>query len=150
MIGPGALSQTRVRRVTVTLGAVGSAEIIRHCEHKEEVYTYRVCVYTFQVGKREDEKEKWISVSRGEIKMEVADSPGLVLVTLDLPVKLFLLQVLVSVLVAQSCPTLCDPMDCSPLGSSVHEIFQARILEGGLPFPSPGDLPNPGIEPRYL
>ena len=150
MIGPGALSQTRVRRVTVTLGAVGSAEIIRHCEHRVEVYTYRVGVYTFQVGKREDEKEKWISVSRGEIKMEVADSPGLVLVTLDLPVKLFLLQVLVSVLVAQSCPTLCDPMDCSPLGSSVHEIFQARILEGGLPFPSPGDLPNPGIEPRYL
>ena len=31
--------------------------------------------------------------------------------------------------VAQSCPTLCDPMDCSPPGSSVHEIFQARILE---------------------
>ena len=27
------------------------------------------------------------------------------------------------------CPALCDPMDCSPLGSSVHEIFQARILE---------------------
>ena len=32
-------------------------------------------------------------------------------------------------LVAQSYLTLCDPMDCSPLGSSVHEIFQARILE---------------------
>ena len=31
--------------------------------------------------------------------------------------------------VAQSCPALCDPMDCSPPGSSVHEIFQARILE---------------------
>ena len=30
---------------------------------------------------------------------------------------------------AQSCPTLCDPMDCSLLGSSVHGIFQARILE---------------------
>ena len=29
---------------------------------------------------------------------------------------------------AQSCPTLCDPMDCSPPGSSVHGIFQARIL----------------------
>ena len=29
----------------------------------------------------------------------------------------------------QSCPTLRDPMDCSPPGSSVHEIFQARILE---------------------
>ena len=33
------------------------------------------------------------------------------------------------VLVAQSCPTLCDPMDCSVPGSSVHGIFQARILE---------------------
>ena len=32
--------------------------------------------------------------------------------------------------VAQSCPTLNDPMDCSPPGSSVHGIFQARVLEG--------------------
>ena len=31
--------------------------------------------------------------------------------------------------VAKSCPTLCDPMDCSPPGSSVHGIFQARTLE---------------------
>ena len=31
--------------------------------------------------------------------------------------------------VAQSCPTLCDPVDCSPPGSSVHGILQARILE---------------------
>ena len=38
-------------------------------------------------------------------------------------------------------------MDCSPPGSSVHGILQARILEW-LPFPSPGDLPNPGIKPR--
>ena len=30
---------------------------------------------------------------------------------------------------AQSCPTLCDPLDCSLPGSSVHGIFQARILE---------------------
>ena len=33
--------------------------------------------------------------------------------------------------VAQSCPTLCDPMDCSPPGSLVHGIFQARVLEWG-------------------
>ena len=33
------------------------------------------------------------------------------------------------VLVAQLCPTLCDPMDCNPPASSVHKIFQARILE---------------------
>ena len=32
-------------------------------------------------------------------------------------------------LVIQSCQTLCDPMDCSPPGSSIHGIFQARILE---------------------
>ena len=36
--------------------------------------------------------------------------------------------VCVCVLVAQSCPTLCDPMDCSPPGSSVHGVLQARIL----------------------
>ena len=33
--------------------------------------------------------------------------------------------------VAQSCPTLSDPMDCSPRGSSVHGIFQATVLEWG-------------------
>ena len=49
--------------------------------------------------------------------------------------------------VAQSCPTLCNRMDCNLSGSSVHGIFQARECWSGLPFPSPGDLPNPGIEP---
>ena len=46
-------------------------------------------------------------------------------------------------------PILYDPMNCILPGSSIHGIFQARILErvAGLPFPSPGDLPNPGIEP---
>ena len=33
--------------------------------------------------------------------------------------------------VAQSCPTLSNPMDCSPPGSSIHGIFQARVLEWG-------------------
>ena len=33
--------------------------------------------------------------------------------------------------VAQSCPTLSDPMDCSPPGSSIHGIFQARVQEWG-------------------
>ena len=70
----------------------------------------------------------------------------------------------------------CDPVDCSSWSSSVHGILQARILEwvlcpwdplgkntgvgplsmgssrqeywSGLPFPSPGDLPNPGIKPE--
>ena len=43
--------------------------------------------------------------------------------------------VVVVVLLAQSCLILCDPMDCSPLGSSVHGILQARILEWvAIPF----------------
>ena len=45
--------------------------------------------------------------------------------------------------VAQSCPTLCNPMGCSPLGSSLHGILQARYWSG-LPFPSPADLPDQG------
>ena len=57
------------------------------------------------------------------------------------------LFVTVCVLVAQSCPTPCDPKDCSPPDSSVHGILQARILEW-VAIPSPGDLPDPGIEPR--
>ena len=49
-------------------------------------------------------------------------------------------------LVAKSYLTLCDPMDCSPPRSFVHGISQARILER-LAIPSPGHLPDPGIEP---
>ena len=45
-----------------------------------------------------------------------------------------------------SCPTLGDPMDYSPPGSSVHGIFQARILEWAA-MPVSRDLPNPGIKP---
>ena len=44
-----------------------------------------------------------------------------------------------------SCSTLCDPVDCSPTGSSVHEILQARILEW-MAFPSTEDLPDSKIE----
>ena len=51
----------------------------------------------------------------------------------------------VKVLVAQSCLILCDPMDYSPLGSSVHGILQARILEWVAIFFS-RNLPDPGIE----
>ena len=84
-------------------------------------------------------------------------------------------------LVAQSCPTLCDPVDCSPPGSFVREIppgkntgkvkslsrirlfatpwtvaywappsmgFFGQRYWSGLPFPSPEDLSDPGVEPR--
>ena len=49
----------------------------------------------------------------------------------------------VKVKVSQSYPILCDPMDYT-----VREILQARILEW-VTFPSPGNLPNPGIKPRF-
>ena len=49
----------------------------------------------------------------------------------------------VKVIVAQLCPNLCDPMDYT-----VHGILQARME--WVAVPSPGDLPNPGIEPWSL
>ena len=49
-------------------------------------------------------------------------------------------------LVAKSCPTHCDPMNCSPPGSSAHGIFQARVLEWfAISFSK-----DPGIEPASL
>ena len=51
--------------------------------------------------------------------------------------------------VTQLCPTLCNPMDCSPPGSTVHGILRARILEW-LPFPTPEDLLDSGIKPVSL
>ena len=48
--------------------------------------------------------------------------------------------------VTWSCLTLCDPKDCSPPGSSLCRILQARLLEW-IAMPSPGILPSPGIEP---
>ena len=50
-------------------------------------------------------------------------------------------------LVAKSCPVLCDSMDCSPPGSSVPGILQARILEWTV-ISFSRDLPDPGIKPR--
>ena len=50
-------------------------------------------------------------------------------------------------LVAWSCPILCDLMDCNPSSSSVHGICQVKIPEW-VAIPSPGDLLDPGIELR--
>ena len=52
-------------------------------------------------------------------------------------------------LVILSNPTLHDPMDCNLPGFCVHGILQVRIL-GRLPFSTPGDLPDPGIQPTFL
>ena len=49
----------------------------------------------------------------------------------------------------QSCPPLCNPMDCSPLGS-LSMGFSRQEYCSGLPCPPPGDLPNPGIKLKSL
>ena len=49
--------------------------------------------------------------------------------------------------VAQLCPTLCNPIECSLPGSSVHGISQAEYWSE-LSFPSPGGFPDSGIKPR--
>ena len=49
-----------------------------------------------------------------------------------------------------SVVTLCDPMDYSLPGSSVHGTLQARMLEWVAISPPPGDLPNPRMEPKSL
>ena len=46
----------------------------------------------------------------------------------------------------QLCPTFCDPMDCSPPGSSTYGILQEEYWSGLL-CPPPGGLPDPGTEP---
>ena len=53
------------------------------------------------------------------------------------------------VLVAQSCLTLCNPMDCIARQVPLSVGFPRHEHWSGLPFPPPGDLPDPGIEPRF-
>ena len=50
-------------------------------------------------------------------------------------------------LVTQPCPTLCDPRTCQ---SPLSMVFPRQAYWSGFPFPSPGDLPHPGIEPASL
>ena len=50
---------------------------------------------------------------------------------------------------AQSCLTLCNPMDCGPPGSSVQGLSRQEYWSG-LSFPSSGDLPDPRIKPKSL
>ena len=57
--------------------------------------------------------------------------------------------VCVCVLVAQWCPTLCTPRDCGSPDSSVHGTLSRQYWHG-LPFPSPRDLPSPGMKSASL
>ena len=56
----------------------------------------------------------------------------------------------VKVLVTQLCPTLCDPMDCIACEAPLSMEFSRQESWSGLPFASPGNLPDPGIKPGSL
>ena len=77
-------------------------------------------------------------------KHECPEGLSLASVSLSEPLKRVSIQ---SVLVAQLCPTFCDPMCCSLLGSLIHGILRQKHWSEQS-FPSPGDLPNPGIKAR--
>ena len=52
---------------------------------------------------------------------------------------------------AQLCPMLCNPMACSPpVSSPLFMVFSRQEYWSGVPFPTLGDLPKPGIEPASL
>ena len=61
-----------------------------------------------------------------------------------------MLYLYVLCLVAEQCPTLCDPMECSPPGSSVHGVSPGKNTGVGCHALPPGDLPSPETEPRLL
>ena len=82
----------------------------------------------------------WILVEENEKVLEMDDGDGSTRCTCAYAKELCSLK---KVSVAHCA--LSDPMDYSPPGSSVHGIFQARILDW-LPFPFQGDLPEPGIK----
>ena len=52
-------------------------------------------------------------------------------------------------MLTQLCPALCDAIDCTPPGSCVHGISWQEYWSG-VPFPTPEDLSDPGMEPRLL
>ena len=63
---------------------------------------------------------------------------------------MFINSVCIRVELLQSCLTLCDPMDCSPPGSSLSMGFSRQEYWSGLSCPPLGDLPNSGIDPMSL
>ena len=56
------------------------------------------------------------------------------------------MQYSITLLVTQSCPTHCDPMDCIAHQAPLSMDFSMQEYWSGWTFPSPGDLPDPGIE----
>ena len=88
-----------------------------------------ICLHKFilcDINTRTDRKTKRIAFLRMELSFFLSLSRSL---SLSLYIYIYTYTHMQVYSVAQSCPTLCDPMNCSPPGSPVHGISQARILE---------------------
>ena len=73
----------------------------------------------------------WIgrAIMKNSVQISQKIKNGFTIWSSDWPFDIYTKDIIVKVLVAQACPALCDHMDCSPPGSSVHGILQARILK---------------------
>ena len=121
-------SQSNHTRTTALSNSVkpsharGATLNVYYSKNKTKALTPGLCCWHLVVrGARTALPQQWI------IRPEV--STGSLLTAPGLGFRAEKALSYLKVRVAQSCPTLCDPMDCSPPGSSVHGIPQARILE---------------------
>ena len=78
-----------------------------------------------------DKAQARIKITRSNISNLRYENDTTLMAKSEEELKSLLMKVKSESEVAQSCPTLCDPLDCSLPGSSIHGIFQARVLEWG-------------------
>ena len=148
---------SRLSRVNSHTSALVDMEIWVHMETKEDNDRMKscsdmcvcvLCMYSVCTRKQAKKSKKSNYLGCGE-PCQIPCTPSLS--------HLGLLCVCVCMLVTQSCPTLCDPMDCSPPGFSVRGILQIRILEYWVAIPfsrgfsRPRDRPgSPELQADYL
>ena len=95
-------------------------------------FNYKIQTGLFYMKHKEDIRTKWDVIMGSTLTKSKACTNFYTVIAVFLAVK--------------SCLTLCDPVDCSPPGSSVHGILQQEYWNG-LPFPPAGHLPHPEMEP---
>ena len=106
--------------------------------------TWKPATLQFQASGLRTCQSILFSVLNRRISADLIRQPQEINTTHIIVIYLFLIEVCVRAKSLQLCLTLCDAMDCSLPGSSVHEVLQARILECFAVLSS-RDLPNPGI-----
>ena len=131
----------------VPLGPLSLVRVISMTHGPQRSWVPVVPTTFFHMEKKQQQPENFLMISSGISLAPSTDPPGSVQKG-ALPPRWK--AICCCCLVTELCPILCSPMDCrlsqAPLsmGSSRQEYWS------GLPFPSPGDLPDPGIEPTSL